>query len=82
MRSTMRRGLYDRAPTPPICTPVDHLSELAAGAEPGAIVGANTILTYAHDGPVMLSGSDHGYEPTGREVVVEVDEAVRCNGDG
>jgi hypothetical protein len=47
-----------------------ELSELAAGAEPGAIVGAKTILTYVHDGgPVMLPGSDHGYEPTGREVV-------------
>ena len=60
-----------------------ELSTLAAGAEPGAIVGAKTILTYLHDGgPVMLPGSDHGYEPTGREVIVEVDEAVRFNGDG
>jgi hypothetical protein len=43
-----------------------ELSELAAGAEPGAIVGAKTILTYLHDGgPVMLPRSDHGYEPTG-----------------
>jgi hypothetical protein len=59
------------------------LSELTPGAEPGAIVGAKTILTYVHDGgPVMLPGSDHGYEPTGREVIVEVDEAVRFNGDG
>lgn len=60
-----------------------ELSELAAGTAPGDIVGARTVLTYVHDGgPVMLPGSDRGYEPTGREVIVEVDEAVRFNDDG
>ena len=59
------------------------LSMLARGADPGDLVGASMVVTYVHDrGPLVLPGSDRVYEPTGRDLVLDVSDAVRIDSDG
>ena len=59
------------------------LSELAGGADPGDLVGASMVVTYVHDGgPLVLPGSDRVYEPSGKDVVVNVSDAVRIDSSG
>jgi len=58
------------------------LSALAGGADPGDLVGANIVVTYVHDrGPLVLPGSDRLYEPSGKNVQVNVSDAVRIDSD-
>lgn len=59
------------------------LSSLAGHADPGDLVGATMVVTYVHDrGPLVLPGSDRVYEPSGKNVVVNVSDAVRIDSDG
>jgi len=59
------------------------LSRLAGGADPGDLVGASMVVTYVHDrGPLVLPGSDRVYEPTGKDLVLNVSDAVRIDSDG
>jgi Transposase len=59
------------------------LSMLAGGADPGDLVGASMVVTYVHDrGPLVLPGSDRVYEPTGKDLVLNVSDAVRIDSDG
>ncbi len=46
-------------------------------------MGASMVVTYVHDGgPLVLPGSDRVYEPTGKDVVLNVSDAVRIDSDG
>ena len=59
------------------------LSRLAGGADPRDLVGASMVVTYVHDrGPLVLPGSDRVYEPTGKDLVLNVSDAVRIDSDG
>lgn len=59
------------------------LSALARGADPGDLVGASMVVTYVHDrGPLVLPGSDRVYEPSGKDVVLNVSDVVRVASDG
>lgn len=69
------------------------LSEVAGGADPGDLVGARMVVTYVHDGgPLTLPGvavGEHAvaeaalvYEPSGKDVIVEVADVMRVDDDG
>jgi hypothetical protein len=55
----------------------------ADASAPRALVGASMVVTYVHDrGPLVLPGSDRVYEPTGKDLVLNVSDAVRIDSDG
>ena len=59
------------------------LSTLAGGADPGDLVGASMVVTFVHDrGPLVLPGSDRAYQPTGKDLVLNVSDAVGIDSDG
>ena len=46
-------------------------------------MGASIVVTYVHDrGPLVLPGSDRVYEPTGKDLVLNVSDAVHIDSDG
>ena len=70
-----------------------ELSELAGGADPRDLVGASMVTTYVHDGgPLTLPGvavGEHAvdeagpvYQPSGKDVIVEVADVLRIHRDG
>ena len=51
--------------------------------DPGDLVGASMVVTYVHDGgPLVLPGSDRVYKPSGKDLVLNVSDAVRIDSDG
>jgi hypothetical protein len=70
-----------------------ELSAVAGGADPRDLVGASMVVTYVHDGgPLTLPGvavGEHAvaeaalvYEPSGKDVIVEVADVMRADDDG